>query len=109
MPSETMDWPPNYSVIKSVLSFFLAAYTAAATPAGPPPTIITSYIGLCLSNLQRFFVSNAVEADVNFIINREHRHPELMRRTRHFRARQMVVRNIEFFVLNAVPRQKIPR
>jgi hypothetical protein len=30
--------------MSNVFSFFLAAYTAAVMPAGPPPIIISSYI-----------------------------------------------------------------
>ena len=44
MPAETTLCPPISDAIISVLSFFLAAYTEAEIPAGPPPMIIKSYI-----------------------------------------------------------------
>jgi hypothetical protein len=44
-----MVWPPKRSATTPVRMPLRAAYTAAAAPAGPPPTISTSYGALALS------------------------------------------------------------
>ena len=44
MPSETTDCPPISSVMSKVFKRLRAAYTPAATPAGPPPIMTRSYI-----------------------------------------------------------------
>src|SRR3989344_7151436 len=41
---DTALWPPQSSTTRSVFNCLRAAYTAAEAPAGPPPTIIRSYI-----------------------------------------------------------------
>src|SRR3989338_10750078 len=53
---ETVLWPPHSLVRKIVLRRLRAAYIAAAAPAGPPPTIANSYIGIrhqCTGNRKK--------------------------------------------------------
>src|SRR3989344_1333125 len=49
IPSDTPDCPPISSAMKTVFNCLRAAYTPAATPAGPPPPIIRTYINTAYS------------------------------------------------------------
>src|SRR3989344_7444982 len=50
MSVETVLCPPHSSVMKTDLRRLRAAYTASASPAGPPPTMARSYITLAIVN-----------------------------------------------------------
>src|SRR3989344_5231209 len=75
--AETSDCPPKDSVTKSVFIFLRAAYTPAATPAGPPPMMMRSYMGL-LPNLQRLRKAFFVETDEDLPVHVDDRHAQLL-------------------------------